>query len=278
MFELIAAGELADTGEVAIEEADLIADWQRPHFDIASSTIAVFDGDEMVAYAESYLDRSDATVHPAHRGRGIGTFLAHWREDAARAAGRRVTGMPVPQGSAGDRLLTALGHHVRWTSWVLQLPEGAEVSPRPLPSGYAVREALPAEYPACHEIIEDAFLEWSERDRVGFEYFDATVLRRPGFAPWNVRVVTDPAGEVVAVAVVFLADDEGYVNSLATRRDERGKGLAQALLVDGFAVTRAHGATRSGLSTDSRTGALGLYEKVGMVVTHTWVNRGIELS
>jgi hypothetical protein len=49
------------------------------------------------------------------------------------------------------------------------------------------------------------------------------------------------------------------------------------MLVDAFAVARAHGATRSGLSTDSRTGALGLYEKVGMVVASNWVNRAIRL-
>lgn len=30
------------------------------------------------------------------------------------------------------------------------------------------------------------------------------------------------------------------------------------------------GATRAQLSTDSRTGALGLYEKVGMQVLDTW--------
>ena len=35
--------------------------------------------------------------------------------------------MPVPQGSPGDRLLKPLGFHVRWTSWVLTLPEGATI-------------------------------------------------------------------------------------------------------------------------------------------------------
>ena len=49
------------------------------------------------------------------------------------------------------------------------------------------------------------------------------------------------------------------------------------MLVDAFAVAREHGATTSGLNTDSRTGALGLYEKVGMRVTQTWVNRAIDL-
>ena len=42
-------------------------------------------------------------------------------------------------------------------------------------------------------------------------------------------------------------------------------------------AAHAHGATRSELSTDSRTGALGLYERVGMEVTSTWVHRAIHL-
>ena len=31
-------------------------------------------------------------------------------------------------------------------------------------------------------------------------------------------------------------------------------------------------------STDSRTGALGLYEKVGMQVSSTWLHRAIDLT
>ena len=70
----------------------------------------------------------------------------------------------------------------------------------------------------------------------------------------------------------------GTSTASPSARDQRNRGLAQALLVDSFAATRAHGTTTSELSTDSRTGALGLYEKVGMTVTHVWVNRGIDLS
>ena len=65
---------------------------------------------------------------------------------------------------------------------------------------------------------------------------------------------------------VQLADTTAFIARLATAKEQRGQGLAQALLVDAFAVGREHGALRSELSTDSRTGALGLYEKVGMVV------------
>jgi GNAT superfamily N-acetyltransferase len=275
---VMAAQELADVGEVVIEEADIVADWQRPGYDVPGSTVGVFDGETLVAYAEvSHGDRGDASVHPDHRGRGIGTQLARWMQEKAREKGSTVIGMPVPQGSAGDALLESLGYRVRWTSWVLQLPEGAHVPERPLPEGYAVGAATEEQYEQCWHVQEDAFLEWSVRERDTFEEWLATSVRRPGFEPWNLRVVTDPAGTVVAMALLQVHDGQGYVARLATRQDQRGKGLAQSLLVDAFAAARERGATRFELSTDSRTGALGLYEKVGMKVASTWVNRGIEV-
>ena len=275
---VMAASELADVGEVVIEEADIVADWQRPGYDVSANTIGVFAGECLVGYAEvGSQGRGDASVHPDHRGRGIGTQLARWMQDAARSRGSAAIGMPVPAGSPGDRLLEELGYRVRWTSWVLQLPAGATVPDRPLPDGYVVRAADEAEHESCWTVQEDAFLEWSERERDTFEEWRATSIRRPGFEPWQLRVVVDADGSVVAMALLQVNGDCGYIARLATRADQRGRGLAQALLVDASRVAAEHGAPRAELSTDSRTGALGLYEKVGMVVTSTWVHRAIDL-
>jgi GNAT superfamily N-acetyltransferase len=285
VFAIAAAQQQHDIGRVDVERADFEADWQRPSFDFATMTLGVHDGDRMVAFAELIgAGRGEAGVLPEYRRRGIGTFLARWLEDAARAKGHPSIGGPVPQGSDGDRLLERLGYDVRWTSWVLQVPEGAAIPHREVPPGYVIREATPADHEAVWTVVEDAFLEWSVRDREPFEDFIASVVGRPGHEPWMLRVVTDPSGEVVGTAALVMAEDEhgrvveAYVERLAVRRDQRGQGLAQALLVDAFEQGRQHGAPRSGLSTDSRTGALSLYEKVGMVVTDTWNNRGIALS
>jgi GNAT superfamily N-acetyltransferase len=269
---------LHDIGEVVIDEADIVSDWQRPSFDVEDSTIGGFDGERLVAYAElSGADRGEAAVAPEFRGRGVGTFLASWLREKARERGSSVVGMPVPEGSPGDRLLEALGYSIRWTSWVLALPDGHEIVERPLPAGYSIRAAHEGDYRAAWEVVEDAFLEWSVRERQSFEDFMAGVVERPGFEPWNLRVALDPRGDVVGVAFLILSEQTGFVERLAVRKDQRGRGLAQALLADAFREARAHGATRSELSTDSRTGALSLYEKVGMEVTSVWVNRAIEV-
>lgn len=280
VYEVLAAAEHAILGRIEIEEADIAADWQRPSFDPATSTIGVFQGDRMIGYAEiTDAERGDAAVVPEHWGRGIGTFLAHWTQDAARRQGHRIIGMPTPEDSPGDRLLTGLGYHVRWTSWMLRLPADTLVPERPLPRGYRVRAATRDEYAEAHAVVEDAFAEWTTRRRESLADFEAQTVRRPGFEPWMLRVITDPDRRIAAVALVQLGDDgEAFVSRLGTRTDQRRRGLAQALLVDAYARGHEHGATAYGLSTDSRTGALDLYLKIGMRVTDTWVHRAINLA
>jgi GNAT superfamily N-acetyltransferase len=280
VYELMVASELEATGEVAIEEADIVSDWQRPSFDLATQSIGVFEGDRLVGYAEVAMGRrADATVALEHRGLGIGTALALWTQRVSRRDGKGLVGMPVPEGSSGERLLAALGYEVLWTSWILEMPQGKTIEPQPIPDGYSIRPAVGEDdHRKAHEIIEDAFLEWSERERETFEDFAASTVLRPGFEPWNLRLMTDPTGEVVGVSFLILAEDFGYVDRLAVRKDQRGLGLARALLVDSFAVAREHGASRSELSTDSRTGAVGLYEKVGMEIKSVWRHWAIDTS
>jgi ribosomal protein S18 acetylase RimI-like enzyme len=274
VFELLATSEEHDVGEAAIDLEDIVGHWQRPSFDLAAQAIGVASGDELVAFGEVSKGRyAEATVAPSWRGRGIGTWLAAWTQAEARRQGGSLVGMPVPRGSDGDRLLESLGYHVAWTSWVLELPPGAAIEPQTLPQGYAVRAFQPGEERTVHQVVEDAFNEWPDRTPNAFEDWEAEVVGRPGFQPWHLRVVADPSGEVVGVGWVLPSRDSGYVMSLAVRMDQRGRGLARALLVDCFEVSRGAGMARAELSTDSRTGALGLYERVGMQITQTWLHR-----
>lgn len=276
---VMAAEELATVGRVIIEEADIVGDWSRPSCDLEKATIGVFEGGQLLGYGDvSIPGHSDASVHPDHHGRGIGTWIALWMQQRARELGQEVVGLPVPVGSPGEKLMSDLGYERRWSSWGLVLPEGKEIPRRELPAGYTLVVAESAEErEGAWQVTEDAFLEWSDRAKDSYADWAARVTNRPGFEPWMLRVVKDPGGEVVGAISIQLADATGYVDKVAVRKDQRGRGLAQALLVDAFAAAREHGASRSELSTDSRTGALDLYLKIGMEISDNWVNMGKRL-
>jgi GNAT superfamily N-acetyltransferase len=269
---VVAAAEEHDVGEALIELEDVVSEWQRPGFDLASEAVGITSGDELVAAAEVYAGRrAGASVHPAWRGRGIGSWLLSWTEDLARTRGGERLGQTVAADGDAEELLRARGYQRLWTSWMLLLPEETTVPERLLPDGCAIRPfRAGSEDRVVHRVIEDAFNEWQHREPMSFEDWAAIVTGRPGFLPELLTVVTDPADDVVGACVLNLSGSDAFVHHLAVRRDRRGLGLGQALLADAFGRARSLGATRCELSTDSRTGALGLYEKVGMVVTNTW--------
>lgn len=280
---LIAAEEVHDLGESSMTLEDVEADWLRPSYDITTSTVGVLEDDRLVAYADLTAPTVAYTaVHPEQQGRGIGTALAGWVQDRARAAGAVRVGTQVPEGSAADRLMRDLGYDLLWTAWDLELPPDRELGARPLPAGLSLADAGPDDFADAWTLLEDAFLEWADRERQPLDDFGARVWGRSGYEPWNLRLLRDARGEVVGATHVHLSGSEGagvsaYVARIAVRPDHRGRGLAPAMLVDAFAAARAHGATRCFLSTDTRAGARGLYERVGMVVTSTWVNRSKRL-
>ena len=270
--DLVAATELVDAGEAAIELEDIQGDWARSSFDLTTQSIGLWDGSRLVAAGEVFKGRrADAGVHPEHRGRGVGTWLAEWVEDCARSTGSSLVGQTVPGGSGAEVFFRERGYREGWTSWVLQLPPEATIEQQPLPHGYGLREFRGGEDGrTAFQLIEDAFNEWPDREPSSYDDWAPRGPLRPGFEPWQIRFVTDPDGAAVGVCYTIIAEVTGYVDAIAVRADQRGLGLARALLADAFGRARERGAVVSELSTDSRTGALGLYEHVGMHVRQTW--------
>ncbi|MGB4834824.1 MAG: GNAT family N-acetyltransferase [Nostocoides sp.] len=273
-FGVYVEDEFVNTGMRAVEWEDIESDWARTSFDLSTDSVGLFDGARLVGAAEVYQGRrADGAVDPAVHGRGLGTWLLAWTEDRAREQGGTLVGQTKFADSPAQRLLQARGYLPRWTSWVLEVPEGGRIVPQPLPAGYTIREFTHADEHTAYRLINDAFNEWPDREPTTFADWRPRIVGRTGFSPWQIRFVNDPTGEDVGVVATIL-DSQGcaYVDQLAVRRDQRRRGLARALLLAAFDEARARGATRSELSTDSRTGALGLYEAVGMRVTQTWIH------
>lgn len=68
---VVAACEEHDVGEVLVEEADVVGDWQRPGFDLATCAVGLEHDGEVVAYVEIYgARRAEGHVLPGTAGTG----------------------------------------------------------------------------------------------------------------------------------------------------------------------------------------------------------------
>ena len=188
-------------------------------------------------------DRGDAAVDPGHRGRGIGTALALWMQDAARAARRHGDRHAGPGGLAGRpaaRASSATG--CGGPAGCSSCRPAPRSSSGRCPTGTPCARPSPRSTPPSTTVVEDAFLEWSVREREPYDDFLAEVIGRPGL-----RAVAAPGrhrrrrrGRRRGPRVRWRSPrtagrPEAYVARLAVRRDQRHRGLAQALMVDAFA-------------------------------------------
>ena len=205
----------------------------------------------------------------------LGTALAGWMQDKAREKGersvhagaRRLGRRPAARVARLPGPLDQLG--------APELPEGATVPERQLPEGYAVRAATEASTrPAGRSRRTPSSSGPSASATVLRGLAGRQVVGRPGFEPWNLRVVTDPTGDVVGMAHPPVRAGGGLHRPARHRKDHRGRGLAQALLVDSFRVGRR--TARSAWSFDRLPHRRARPLREGRdAVTSNWVNRAI---
>jgi mycothiol synthase len=133
-----------------------------------------------------------------------------------------------------------------------------------------------------HLVDNDSFRDhWNFTPRPWdewWEYFAASPTRDPeGW--WLLRVAGEPAA--ILIMDESRADrNDGYVSILGVQRAFRGRGLAQLLLQRAFVRYRDMGraGTQLSVDADNTTGAVRLYEKVGMAPVQTIQGWAVELD
>ena len=264
---LVVACERSLFGRAETDRDRIAAELARPGLDPVLDTQLVFDPDGALA-AWAWVDRrSEVDVHPDHRGLGLGGWLLDWAGARARAAGSARIVQTVPDDDlAAVALVRARGYEPLATSWLLEIAMPTEPAVPDPPAGITVRAFNGGDERAAHQLIEDAFDEWQERRRSFDEWVRLTVDRAT-FAPALSPVAF--AGDQMIGAVLSLDDPdlgEGYIERVAVRRDQRNRGIARLLLRWAFRAFFGHGQRVCTLWTHSNTGALSLYERVGMTV------------
>jgi mycothiol synthase len=169
--------------------------------------------------------------------------------------------------AAAVALLRARGYVRLVSEWLLEYVMAAgEPSVPPAPSGVAVRRFRPGDARVAHRLAEDAFDEWQPR-RKPYEEWARQTVERAAFEP-EASPVAFVGDEMVGVVLSLDVPDagEGYVQVVAVRHDHRRRGLARLLLHEAFRDFHRLGRRACTLGTHSDTGALTLYEHLGMTV------------
>jgi GNAT superfamily N-acetyltransferase len=210
--------------------------------------------------------RAEVHVHPDFRGLGLGTLLLGWVEARGRAKHEPKTRQPIVDKDTGSaEMLRLHGYTMGHVGWIFEIAFDERPAEARLPRGVAIRGFLPGQDErAVYQVVEDAFNGWPDRQPMAFEDWRAAVLLRPEFDPRLLHIALEGTQIVGVCLGLDYPDEGGWVQQLAVKASHRNRGIAKALLQRAFCTTWDRGQKTCGLFTDSRTGARGLYERVGM--------------
>jgi ribosomal protein S18 acetylase RimI-like enzyme len=268
IYQLMAAAEIEWHGHAEAVPDQVAADLRRPELLPDQDTLVVHAPDgELAGWAWVHLGkRAQIEVHPTYCGLGIGTALLDWAEQRSREVGSEWLAQAVDdQDKAGTALLRSRGYALLATNWLLERPLDSTV-PRELPDGLTLTPYNESQARDVHVLIEDAFSTVRQR-RKSYDEWARLTVQRSSFRP-NASTLAYAGDELVGVVIALDLPDtnEGYVEQLAVRADHRNRGIARAMLDDTCAEFQRLGRRTCILWTHSGTGALGMYEHLGMRV------------
>lgn len=257
--------------------------WGRPRFALQTDAWVVelrHGGRSIVGYAQVWVEDAAhlsafGLVHPDHTGRGLGSALAALIEErgAQQASAEARLFSAITSGDeVAARLLADRGYTWARRFWHMEveLDEAPEaIAP---PPGIRLRPLDPErDLRTAHRVLEKAFGDhWDHTPASYREFLDRNV-HQDDFDPSLWIVAADDSG-LVGVLSGSAGSDRGWVGQLGVLRSHRGRGTASAMLRASFAEFERRGFSRVGLSVDSDnpTGAVSLYERMGMRVVSSF--------
>ena len=232
--------------------------------------VAERDG-ELVGYLDIQLQKSGrfpADVRTLD-AEAAGLLLAE-AEQIGRERGANVVRSFV---QGGDPVMRPVLEEAAWRpirySFQMRIDLDRELPEPEWPDGLSPRNMRPGEEERVYEAHMDAFADHWEHHRYTFQDWHDFNIGRHSFDP-SLWWLVDDGEELAAISLNawhFSGDPQfGWIHVLGVRPPWRKRGLGTALLRHSFRDFQARGATRVGLGVDGEntTGAVRLYEQVGM--------------
>jgi len=280
------------THEVAAMEGDalfvmtaeeLAMAWQSDDFNVARDVFVVETRAGRVVGSEEFYSESrharlkaDGCVHPAFKGRGIGSALL--AKIAERAQAEMALAAPAArvfiqsqmnnQDAAGHHLLRNNGYAPVRYYWRMEIKPPAAPAAVAFPAGLELRPfSRDAHAVSVWQADNEAFHDhWGSQPRA-YEEWSREKFGNPNFDPTLWLVAWDGQA-VVGFSQNRFRQGIGWIGTIAVRRPWRGQGLGLALMRQTFGEFYKRGMPIIGLGVDSAnlTGATRLYQRAGMGV------------
>lgn len=221
-------------------------------------------------------------MHPAHRGRGLGSLLLGSIEERARARVPAGAGSPVlhAETSASDAgaaaLLASRGYAVvRRLHHLQRVLTGSDVASLDAPPGLVARAIDKERDAMAVEELDAACFSGA----FGYERLPLDQWTRDHLAPaLSDSIVVFDDGELVGFSLL-LPGEPPWIEILAVAERWRRRGLATWMLRRAFADLAADGERHVRLAVDGSNehGAPSLYSGVGMEVRRTFAVHELNL-
>jgi mycothiol synthase len=277
LLRLVAAMDLAETGESECTLEDVLDDFAQPAYRawLHEDAHGQVDGAVWV----STFPGEDSVIGNVLQDPASGTHLLAPLLEVARHQAREL-GPTLPFHvscyiTSADRIavLDAAGGEIVRYFWrmlatvtdgvpAVELPTGAEIQP--------IREGDDADLHRMYDVLEPAF---ADHFGAAPATYDDWIRSRSssGLSDRSLWWLATVDGEPAAALIGRRIGDLGWVEEVGTLPAYRGRGLARALLVVAFEEFRRLGYAEVGLGVDATnsTGAVGLYESIGMRQSRT---------
>ncbi len=269
---------------------------------LATDTIGGFDdAGAAVGFGTVYLRPGGTRSHrvamwgaaqPSHEP--VEDFVVRWMAERGRQLVAelddglpRYVGDSVHEHVAHRRELLER-HGFSLTRWFFEMGRAAAepVPATPLPPGLTLRPWTAADDEAVRLAHNEAFEDHWGSNPITADRWDAWISGSRWFRP-GLSFVAAAGGDIVGYSLGYVYPDdvdvrgrtEAWVGQLGTRRAWRRQGVAGALLARTIEAARDAELDHVmlGVDSESRTGAVGLYERVGFRTERRWVYYSIEV-
>ncbi len=292
LYEMLLAVDCADDRgfTMALEDVQTQFDdpWCNPETDFR---LALTESGQIAAMARVFVNPQPHEecrahlwdeIHPEHRGRGLEECTLEWMQDRGKERLlEKDTALPRGmrigiQADLYDRIAQIEQHGFRPIRHFYRMRRDLS---QPIPAaalaeGLTLRPYAPELDRAMLETFNEAFHDHWGFEPTTYEEWQMFLTESPNFRPALTFAAMD-GDQVVGLSLNTINPEanqrhgvnEGWIAELGVRRPWRKRGVATALLCHSMQAFKAAGLDHAtlGVDTESLTGALRLYERLGFV-------------